>query len=161
MDAILPSGNRILFLPTFADFCGSDYPAWKASVLKINWRPWWNLQEIERGMNKCKISASPRSSRCQRFLETNLNGIALSHLTEDSLIINWIEGTWLYFKLCKWATLMGCPYRLVNGVLWCISRTPLFPKDMEYCQIATLQIEYIRMCLKVVKRMLLPISCQQ
>lgn len=27
MDAIIPSGNKILFLPTFADFCGSDYPA--------------------------------------------------------------------------------------------------------------------------------------
>lgn len=56
---------------------------------------------------------------------------------------------------------MGSSYRLVNGVLWCISRKPRFHGAVEYCQIATLQIEYIRMCLKVVKRMLLPISCQQ
>lgn len=116
-------------------------------------------------MNKCKVSASQRNSRTQLLSETKPNGITPSFPEEDVqistiYISNGLEGTWLYFKLCKWA-LMGSSYRLVNGVLWCISRKPRFHGAVEYCQIATLQIEYIRMCLKVVKRMLLPISCQQ
>lgn len=79
-------------------------------------------------MNKCKVSASQRNSRTQLLFETKPNGITPSFPEEDVqistiYISNGLEGTWLYFKLCKWA-LMGSSYRLVNGVLWCISRKP-------------------------------------